>query len=298
MLSRCVLGAVLTGAALLLAACASTGTAEAPKPAPQIREASGAELAFQRLVDDALAADVIIVGEEHDNEAAQALAADLWDSILDVYAQSSSDTLSPALCLEFFERDEQLVLDDYLDGLIDRESEFKRESGRTSGNYPEGHRRMVEASKEAGVPVFGANAPRRYARYAGDNGYDALREQAEGRQALFIIPDQMPPEDYRERFFAIMEPMMEAHGGEDPDAIEGFYLSQVLKDATMADAVADAVLAGYQPVLLVVGRFHSDHNGATVSYLRAALPEARILTLSVTREEEDEPAADVVILAP
>jgi uncharacterized iron-regulated protein len=42
-----------------------------------------------------------------------------------------------ALALEFFERDEQTRLDEYLAGVTD-EAAFKKRTARTDGNYPPG----------------------------------------------------------------------------------------------------------------------------------------------------------------
>lgn len=287
-----------TCAALALCAlgagCATTTPPE-PAPAPTVRSTDGAHLTLEQLTDLAIAADVVIIGEEHDNTAAQALAADLWHRVL---ARAPTPALSPALCLEFFERDEQLVIDDYLRGVIESEDAFTREAGRSEGNYPEGHRRMLEAAKAAGRPVIAANVPRRYASYARARDFDALRALSAERRAMFTIPGPPALESYRQRFGEVMTPMLEQHGGADPGAIDGLYRSQILKDATMADGVADTVLAGHRPVLLVVGRFHTDHDGGTLVYLRRMLPQADILTISVTREPEPEPPADIVIVAP
>jgi uncharacterized iron-regulated protein len=310
----------LTACALLLAACAARPGASAKAgaeaaTAPSLVAATGEAVTLEELTDRALAADVVIIGEEHDNARAQALAAELWDKVL---ARKPEPPVNPALALEFFERDEQLVLDDYLAGVISTQRAFERDAGRTEGNYPAGHKRMLEAAKAAGRPVLAANVPRRYATYAREAGFDALEQLSPDRRAMFTIPQPPAMEEYRRRFNAVMKPMLEQHSapapappapeGQPPDAaarareteekLEGLYRGQILKDATMADVVARAVEAGHGPVFLVVGRFHTDNQGGTLAYLRRRLPEADILTVSVTRAAEEEAPADVVVIAP
>lgn len=311
--------ALLLGCAVaLLAGCAArpragSPAAEAAAPAPSMLSAAGAGVTLEELTDRALAADVVIIGEQHDNERAQALAAQLWENVL---ARDPTPPVNPALALEFFERDEQLVLDDYLAGVIPTASAFERDAGRTEGNYPAGHKRMLEAAKAAGAPVIAANVPRRYASYARTAGFDALGDLSEDRRAMFTIPEPPALEEYRRRFAAVMKPMMVQHGAHSPapaanqppdpaaqaaaidEQIEGLYRGQILKDATMAQVVADAVAAGHAPVFLVVGRFHTDHQGGTLAYLRRRLPDANILTISAMRAAEEEPPADVMVIAP
>src|SRR5690606_10751866 len=159
--------------------------------------------------DRALAADVVIIGEEHDNTRAQSLAADLWEQVL---ARNPTPPVNPALALEFFERDQQLVLDDYLAGVISTARACERDAARSEGNYPPGHKRMLEAAKAAGRPVIAANVPRRYASYAREAGFDALRQLSDDRRAMFTIPEPPALEEYRRRFAAVMKPMLAQHG--------------------------------------------------------------------------------------
>jgi len=63
--------------------------------------------------------------------------------------------------------------------------------------------------------------------------------------------------------------------------VEAIFRSQSLWDATMADAVADALAQGNRPVVQVIGRFHSDFDGGTVQLLRRARPGVRVLTVGV-----------------
>jgi uncharacterized iron-regulated protein len=172
---------------LTLGACASAEKAagkQAPLKAESARTVSDAEarsVRIARLIDGrataaswadvvtaAAESDCVLIGENHGHTLGLASAAALWQDILVARAQRSAGTAGagagngeprPTLAMEFFERDEQKAIDDYFAGLID-EATFEKESQRSQGNYPPGHRAMVRAAKEAGARLVAANAPR------------------------------------------------------------------------------------------------------------------------------------------
>ncbi|HRQ72582.1 MAG TPA: ChaN family lipoprotein [Phycisphaerales bacterium] len=278
--------AVLVALALSLAATLAAGCASPPRrvaahvepsdPRSDVaiyRGDTGQRAGWEELVSAAAAADAVMIGETHGHPLGLAFAAAVWEDLL-------ARTDRASLSLEFIERDSQVHLDDYLAGLIDEE-QFRKASGRTPGNYPEGHRAMVEAAKRAGRPVIASNAPRRYVRIARASGYEHLASLTPEQRRHYVIPVEMPSGRYREEFFKLMSGMGDAsHAGEG--MVEAIFRSQSLWDATMADAVAGALAAGNRPVVQVIGRFHTDFEGGTVQLLRRERPGVRILTLSVT----------------
>lgn len=296
---------LLALACLLPAACASAPTAP-PKPvdprSPLIfRGADGTRASWADLVAAGAATDALVLGENHGHPLGLPCAAALFD---DVLARSPKI----ALALEFFERDEQVHVDDYLAGLTD-EAKFREATFRKDSNYPAGHRAMLEAAKAAHRPVRAGNAPRVYVRLARTDGYDRLRTLTPEQQRLFHIPDEMIGGSYRADFDALMD---KPHlPGADPDAVESpeakqkrldqGFRSQHLWDWTMADAVAVLLKEGNQPVVQVVGRFHSDKRGGLVQALEKLRPGVRVTTVSFATEnadalrDEDKGRADFVI---
>ncbi len=285
--------------AALLPACATTHSGDSTpltiSPTP-----------WQAMIADAATADVVVIGEQHGHPTGLPMMARLWADLIPE-AQRLGHT--PALALEFIERDHQLALDDYLAGLID-EPTFRERTARTDANYPAAHRDMVEAARAANLPVIAANAPRRYVRMARTEGFDHLRAMTPAQRATFVIPDPMTTGPYRDRFFDLFRQMMaggpDSSGGASgkeaaadqagPDEsalnaqIEAFYRSQQVWDATMADAVARAVRAGHRPVVLVIGQFHSDYTGGTIDMIDRALQRERIVTISMV--DADQPTED------
>src|SRR4029079_18353147 len=111
---------------------------------------------------------VVFLGENHGHPLGLATADELFEDVL-------AREPNAALSLEFFERDEQSRLDDYLTGVSDVAA-LEKSSERTPGNFPPGHRAMVEAAKRAGRPVHAANAPWQYTTLARKEGYERLAQ--------------------------------------------------------------------------------------------------------------------------
>lgn len=314
--------------ALHAGGCASTSTnsdtmttAEAaatpainPRTLTPLQGQSGSPITWPELVSTLAAADVVVIGENHGHALGLSAAAAIFDDIL---AANPAAVLS----LEFIERDEQPALDDYLAGIID-EKTFRESTKRTEGNYPDGHRRMVEAAKAANRPVIAANAPRRYVRLARLEGYERLQKLSPEQRRLFRIPDSLPEGRYRTDFEKIMRDMAsQGHGAAsatpgqatpppstpDPAAeaaltarIAATFRSQVLWDWTMADSIVRALDSG-RPVVHVVGRFHSDFRGGTIEAIQRLRPAARVITISMIDDtsnslrDEDKSRADFII---
>ncbi|MEO0716620.1 MAG: ChaN family lipoprotein, partial [Planctomycetota bacterium] len=112
--------ATLAVLAASLLGCAQTSKGDGPpltiSPTP-----------WQTMVADAATADVVIIGEQHSHPVGLPMMAQLF---ADTLAEAQAAGRSPALALEFIERDHQLALDDYLAGLIDEEA-FRSRTNRT-----------------------------------------------------------------------------------------------------------------------------------------------------------------------
>jgi uncharacterized iron-regulated protein len=263
-----------------------------------IEGSTHAGLGWFEMISNAAQADIILIGEVHGDPGVQTFLSTFWE---DLTPQSPSAWLA----LEFFDRDQQTALDDYLAG-VTTEEEFKKAAGRTAGNYPEGHRAMVERAKALGRPVIAANSPRRYARLARTSGFEKLQSLGPETQRLFVVPPTMSEGRYRTEFENMMRESLQqgAHTAAEqkekaeaakqgdttpePDDIEakvqGYYRSQNLWDATMADSITRPAFAGARPVVLVVGQYHTDYNGGLAERVRAAAPHLRVMTISLVDE--------------
>jgi uncharacterized iron-regulated protein len=292
---RALFVAVLAFFVCFLAGCAAAPRqAVQPTPDPRFVPAfrgTGEPTSWPELVSAAREADVVIIGENHGHPVGLPFAAALWQDVL-------AESPDAALSLEFFERDEQSRLDEYLLGVVD-EPTFRKRTGRTNSNYPPAHREMVEAAKAAGRPVIASNAPRPMVRLARTDGFERLETLTPEQRRMFRRPDALPDGRYRDDFFKLMSRNSAGHG-EEPKAtsdeeaaaaetirVDSMFRSQSLWDWTMAESIARTYDDGHRPIFHIVGRFHSDHDGGLVQALRRIRPEARVLVISVVDERAD-----------
>lgn len=273
-----------------------------PRSEVVLNGSDGSVVPWDALASASAGADAVVIGENHGHARGLAFAAALWE---DVLARSDRAALS----LEFFERDEQASLDDYLAGLTD-EATFRVRAHRTASNYPPGHRAMVEAARSAGRPVYAANAPRVYVRLARTASYDRLRGLTPEQRRLFRIPDELPEGRYRADFDRVMDAPHAMSPGrtttpETPEEkrrrLDAGFRAQSLWDWTMAETIADAIDDGASPVVHVVGRFHSDFRGGLIEALARLRPGTRVITISCISEasvvlrDDDRGRADFVV---
>lgn len=282
----------------------------------------GSAAAWEQMIADAAAADVVLIGETHGHPVGLASAAALWEDVL-------ARDPKAALALEFLERDEQPYIDDYLAGLTD-EKAFREAARLTAGNYPAGHAAMLEGAKAAKRPVIAANAPRVYVRAARRDGYERLSRLSPEQRRLFRIPDELPTGRYRQDFDKIMggmgshtaPPPAAGKPGAAPQApeetpeqkqarLDASFRSQSLWDWTMAESVVRTMDAGSaggaegsaRPVVLVVGRFHVEFDGGLAQAIRKMRPGTKIVSVVYvdgdrdmgSMKEEDRGRADYVM---
>lgn len=307
---------LLFGAFLLLllpAACVrhpggmSPAAMTAPTPVTEadyrIYDGRGEAASLDAAVDAAAEVSVVFLGEEHGNRVAHHLQAEL----LRMFHERYGETRPVVLAMEMFERDAQLVLDEYLGDFI-AERHFLR-AARAWPGYRSGYRPLVEYARANGLRVLAGNAPRRYANRVSRLGRDALADlPAASKRYLPPLPYAEASEPYRERFRAFWEAAA-GHAGEsgdggeegteseesppDPEAareaaeeFERFLSAQSLWDASMADVVA-GVLAETPDALVVHvnGKFHSAAGLGIPEHLRAYRPGTRFLVMTLAVSE-------------
>ncbi|MBN8645996.1 MAG: ChaN family lipoprotein [Planctomycetes bacterium] len=254
--------------------------ADRPRDMP-VRHADGSLASWSEMVAACAGADAVLVGESHGHPLGLPAAAALWEDVLAAAPKS-------ALALEFWERDEQVDLEDAAAGIENPEVKRKRgDPGKSlDASYPPGHEQMVQAAHKAKRPVVAANAPRRYVRLARTEGFDRLRALSPTQAATFRIPDRLIEGRYREDFGKVMA----GEKGEQPSESGGrefdaMFRSQQVWDWTMAESVARALDAGAAPTLLVVGRFHVEHTGGLTQALKSIRPATRCVTVAFIDEE-------------
>ena len=291
---------------------------------PMFAGYDGRALRWSDVMDAATWADIVIIGEQHDDALGHAVELAAVQDVLARVREKKAG--SAALSMEMLERDEQPLADDYLDGVIDQPTFAKltfSENWAGEGSWIKWYQPLIDAARDSKACVIAANAPRRYVRLARTDGYVKLEALPESRQKFFDLPRGTPSAQYRKRFEDVMREASEqakiaaatmpatspdqavsqaAHGGEiTPQRIDAGLRTQLIWDATMGASIVNALRGGAKKVIHIVGQFHCDFEGGTVQQIRKRMPHAKILVISMQRDdgaslrEEDIGRADVVI---
>ena len=230
---------------------------------------------FEAMVADLSRADVVFIGEQHDDPGTHRLEI----AILEGIARRRSNVI---VALEMFERDVQQHVNDYLAGKIS-EQDFLKNS-RPWPRYATDYKPLIEFAKAKGWKVVAGNVPRRYASQVGKSGLSAAEKLPEAERGFLAKQFSCPSDDYFKRFTEAMG----GHPGDskeapkmDPALIEKMYQAQCAKDETMAESIAVAAQA--TPNTLVIhynGAFHSDYRLGTAARTKQRLPKANIKVVS------------------
>ena len=276
-------------AAASMVACAPLSRIVAATPSNSSSPLSSVRIVSPREVSDAgptelLAAmeraDVVFIGEQHDDPETHRAEAELLDAI--------GRTGRPVIVsLEMFERDVQPAVDDYLAGRA-TEREFL-DRARPWDRYATDYRPLIELAKQHGWRVVAANVPRTLASAIGRRGLTVLDTLHSRDRGMAAVDIQCPMDDYHARFMESMQ-THSAGSGTAPQAgdslptamAERFYLAQCVKDETMAESIVIARVAAPRNAVVVHvnGAFHSDYSQGTVARVRRRQPAWTLVVVS------------------
>ena len=260
---------------------------------------------FEGLVARLAAADLVFVGEQHDDPATHRMEL----AILEGIARRRD---SVALSLEMFERDVQPLLDRYLAGQVPEDSLLAQ--GRPWKNYGTDYRPLVELARARGWPVVASNVPRPLAALVSRAGLAGLDTLPPGSRVQAAERLECPEDNYHERFVKAMGDLS-SHGpagsapAEDPKIrIARMYQAQCVKDETMGESVA-AMSGSGRLIVHYNGAFHTDFRLGTAERARRRLPGAERIVVTavpvpdldrVSPSKEDRKRADYLlyVLAP
>lgn len=205
--------------------------------------------------------DVILFGEEHNDSVTHYLELLLLKKLYAKYGASL------ALSLEMFDRDVQIVLNEYLTNTI-TEKHFIKDV-RVWSNYKD-YRALVEFAKEMHLDVIAANAPSRYTNMASTKGQESLMSLSKTAKSFIApLPYDTATGAHYEKLMQVMRdvkmPMIKKDTLKKPKmpitAMPSFNINQgqSLWNATMAYSIYEYLSKNPDnKVLHVHGKFHSD----------------------------------------
>jgi uncharacterized iron-regulated protein len=233
---------------------------------------------FEAMLADLTRADVVFVGEQHDDPNTHRLELAVLEGLF-------RRRVPLVIAMEMFERDVQDAMDRFLSGAITEEQFLK--DARPWPRFATDYRPIIEFARAHHIPVVASNVPRRIATDVSKTGLSVIDGLA-GDRRLAARELQCPTSGaYYDRF-------VEAMGGHppsgDPKAADlqqkndRFYLAQCVKDETMGESIAEAFeknAGQHATVVHFNGAFHSDYAQGTAAAALRRLPGRRIAVVSV-----------------
>ena len=261
------------------------------KPAYRLFTEKGDNASYKNMLKDVSEADIVFFGELHDNPICHWLEYELT---ADLFAAKGKNLVLGA---EMFESDNQLIVNEYLAGLV-KEKNFEAEA-RLWPNYKTDYKRLLNFARDSSLSFIASNIPRRYAAMVNKSGFEVLNTL--DKEALKYIAPLPIVYDSTLACYAEMAKMM----GDAPAHVTmNIAKAQAMKDATMAHFIYKNFTKG-QTFLHFNGSYHSDRFQSIVWYLKQADPKLKIATISSVEQDdleklnkESEGLANYIIVVP
>lgn len=259
------------------------------KPAWKLYSKNGKSTDYKSLLDQCAKSDIILFGEIHNNPIAHWLQLELARDLL------KNNTL--VMGAEFFETDNQDIVNEYLAGLI--EYRHLKSEAKIWDNFETDYLPLLNFAKANHLPFIATNIPRRYASIVARLGMDSLNSPKITMAQKNLMP-KLPIEINLELpgYKALKEGAgMHGHMSFMAEA-------QALKDATMARNIVQNVKKG-TVFLHINGAYHSNNYEGIYWYLKKQNPELKITTITTVEQEyisvlekESQLIADFIIATP
>ena len=217
--------------------------------------------------------DVLLLGEEHDDEDGHRLKLRL----MEYFAEREKFGIG----MEFLERDSQVPADEYLSDFIDEKLLLSSLSVSVSGQINP-YLPFIRLAKMKNLPLIATNVQRRYARIVSQKGLTELKKLKTLLKS--DLPDLEEVNSVRSPVYdSKLSALFGSHSGAENERTERFVEAQNLWDASMCEKIHSFVTEKKQKLIHINGRFHSDdHLGLAFRLKKKGL---RVITVSMIRRD-------------
>lgn len=237
-------------------------------------------ISFEKAIDVMSESNVVLFGEFHDHAMVH------WLQLKAAQYLMKREKL--IMGGEFFETDDQLLLDELLSGVTPMKK-FKAEA-KLWPNFETDYQPIIQLAIDSQITFIATNIPRRYASFVARNGIDTLSSFSNAARSLMPplpMPFSMETPGYQEVF----DMMGGGHGMES----ENFVKAQALKDYTMAYNIGENTKKK-SLFLHFNGDFHSADNGGIYWYLNELYPKLKVTSIKVVQiMHEDTVSVDELV---
>jgi uncharacterized iron-regulated protein len=251
-----------------------------------VETSTGEVLSFEQLMDLSGEKDLVFVGEVHDNPDHHLIEVQILQALL---ARHGPLTVA----MEFFQKPQQSILDEYMKGAIDEKQFLEKVNWRETWGFDyHFYRPLLLAVKAAGGRILAINAPREIIRKVARSGLDSLPQNERAQLATRI---DLTDKQHREYLLQIYR----QHTHQDLKNFEYFYQAQCAWEDTMAESIANELKMHKREVIAFTGNGHITQKFGIPDRVQSRIPVslATIGLLPLDGPTEVEPAsADFVWL--
>lgn len=237
------------------------------KQAYQLFDSKGKKTTYKKMVDASLRTDVVLFGEYHNNPICHWLQLKLTKDL--------AHKKEVILGAEMIEADNQIQLNDYLQGKINQKQ--LDSLARLWSNHKTDYKPLVDFAKDKKIPFIATNIPRRYASMVHKNGFESLAALTQAEKS-WMAPQPIPYDKNLPGYAKMMTMMGEHTSPNLPKA-------QASKDATMAHFIVEN-LKSNSVFVHFNGTYHSDYYEGINWYLTKYKPELKILTIATVEQNQ------------
>jgi uncharacterized iron-regulated protein len=227
-------------------------------------------ISFEKAIEVMAKSDVVLFGEFHDHAMVHWLQLKA--------AQRLNEGGNLIVGAEFFETDDQLLLDELITGTTPMKK-FKAEA-KLWPNFETDYQPILQLAIDSKITFIATNIPRRYASFVARNGIDTLETFPD--DALKLMPPFPMPFSMETPGYQDVYDMMGGGHGMEP---ENFVLAQALKDYTMAYNIGESTEMK-SLFLHFNGDFHSADYGGIYWYLNELYPKLKVTSVKVIQTND------------
>jgi len=246
--------------------CISFGFFSQEKPAYLIYDIDGKQVNYSQVLKSCSNADIVFFGELHNNPIAHWLEYELLKDLINLKEKRI------VVGAEMFEADNQLVIDELMNKLIPM-SKWE-ENVRLWNNYNTDYKPIVDLCYKNGLRLVATNIPRRYAAKVARYGFESL-DSLSDEAKKYIAP---LPIAYDENL-SCYKNMLNMSAMSKTHTTNNLPKAQAIKDATMAHFILKN-LPQNGIFFHINGSYHSDYFEGIVWYIKKAINNSKIVTIS------------------
>ena len=255
----------------------------------RVFDSNGQRATLETIIYNINNVDVVFLGEMHNDPVAHYLQKQIFLKTYSRYNRKAkpSKRRQILLSMEMFERDVQMILDEYLFDIIDER--YFLACSRPWNNYLTDYHPLVKFAQKNNIKVIAANAPRRYVHRVAQKGQKILNDlSAIAKTWIAPLPYKAPSERLKKRFKAFQEKVSAitpVHG--DLSKQSHFLDAHNLWDATMAYSLNEELNNSPKALILHLnGYFHSQWGIGIPEHLSQYRSGVRKLVITIVPSSE------------